>query len=103
MVQGELGVKPLIISAKCRMLNFWLKLITGKQTKCSVVLYRIMREKFDKNTLKSSWMKAIKDLLDQCGLTFVWNNQFVPFSIKEVEQQVKRMVQKSKMRNFNKY
>ncbi len=35
VVYGELGVCPLQVSIKCRMVDFWVKLLTGKNSKLS--------------------------------------------------------------------
>lgn len=39
MVYGELGVYPLDITIKCRMINYWSRLIMGKNTKLSYIMY----------------------------------------------------------------
>jgi hypothetical protein len=40
MVYGELGVYPFSVSVKVRMVNFWSKLVNGKESKLSNTLYR---------------------------------------------------------------
>ena len=35
MIYGELGVIPISIQAKCRLLNFWAKLVNGTECKLS--------------------------------------------------------------------
>ena len=32
IVYGELGVYPLEVDINCRMINFWVRLITGRNT-----------------------------------------------------------------------
>ena len=41
MIYGELGRYPLNINIKLRIINFWSKLIHGKQEKLHVLLYTI--------------------------------------------------------------
>jgi hypothetical protein len=40
MVYGELGRYPLDIDIKVRTISFWAKLISGKQTKLSAIIYK---------------------------------------------------------------
>jgi hypothetical protein len=42
MVYGELGKYPLDIDIKVRTISFWSKLISGKQTKLSAIIYKCM-------------------------------------------------------------
>ncbi len=44
VVYGELGVYPIDIQIKCRTIGFWLRLINGKQTKLSYLMYKCMFE-----------------------------------------------------------
>ena len=68
---GELGRFPLSILAQTRMINFWSKLITGKQTKISSTVYRYMiDEQFD-----CKWLAKIKSILTNIGRPDIWNNQ----------------------------
>jgi hypothetical protein len=42
MLYGELGRYPLNITVKLKMLSFWSKLIDGKQSKLSSLIYRLL-------------------------------------------------------------
>ena len=46
MVYGELGRYPLDICIKLRTVNYWSKLILGKQEKLPVILYKLCLRKF---------------------------------------------------------
>jgi hypothetical protein len=41
MLYGELGRYPLNITVKLKILSFWSKLIDGKQSKLSSLIYRL--------------------------------------------------------------
>jgi hypothetical protein len=41
MVYGELGRYPLEIDIKVRMILYWCKLIQGKQSKLSIIAYKL--------------------------------------------------------------
>ena len=42
MLYGELGRYPLNITVKLKILSFWSKLIDGKQSKLSSLIYRLL-------------------------------------------------------------
>jgi hypothetical protein len=42
MVYGELGRYPLKIDIKVRMISYWCKLIQGKQSKFSTIVYKLL-------------------------------------------------------------
>jgi hypothetical protein len=65
MVYGELGEYPVNIMVKSRMINFWLKLVNGKQSKYSTIMYHILLFKYLNGTVQSKWLvymsKRLKD------------------------------------------
>jgi hypothetical protein len=46
---GELGRYPLNITVKLKILSFWSKLIDGKQSKLSSLIYRLLYLKTHEN------------------------------------------------------
>ncbi len=66
---GEVGRYPISISIKVRMVVFWYKLITGKETKLSTRMYHILHSLFIQNKYVSPWLAFIKSILDECGLS----------------------------------
>lgn len=73
MIYGELGRYPLEIDIKLRILNYWSKLMCGKQEKLPVILYKYAYKKYGMNI---PWLNNIKSILDSCGLSYVWNAQY---------------------------
>jgi hypothetical protein len=75
MAYGELGRFPLGIYnyVKHRIINYWAILLTGKQEKTAEILfiYSILN-----NRTNIPWLKSVKSILDECGLSYVWNNQY---------------------------
>ncbi len=58
------------------MLSYWLRLINGsKQDKISHIMYQCLLKLHDENTLKSPWLKCVKSLLDNAGMSGVWYEQ----------------------------
>ena len=75
MVYGELGRMPLEIKIKTRIVSFWSKIITGKQTKLSNQTYRLMLQLYERNIFTTDWIMMIKNTLNDCGLSNIWNEQ----------------------------
>lgn len=69
MVYGELGVYPLEIYIKCKMLSFWSRLITGKNSKLSYVMYQCLLHLDRSGLYTSPWIASVKSLLNECGMS----------------------------------
>ena len=89
MVYGETGKVHIDLSIKERMVNFWMRLLHGKQTKLSVLLYNIIRAKHDDPTseYKSDWITFIKNILDASGFSNIWHE--APFIFSQTQEPVK--------------
>ncbi len=70
MIQGELGLYPLHIKVKTRMVAFWAKLVTGVHDKYIYQLYNCILQ-----LQCSKWVCTIQSILDNCGLSWVWLSQ----------------------------
>lgn len=77
MVLGETGKFSLESTIKKRMIKFWTTLVTGKTTKLSAVLYRIVLEQYKTRDLPNSWLCTIKTILNETGFPYVWDRQIV--------------------------
>jgi len=80
MVYGETGRLGIREQIDKRMINFWTKLIQGKQSKLSVTMYKLMKEMYNANMsgtqdCKSRWIEKIKSILDENGYTHAWDEQ----------------------------
>lgn len=76
-VYGELGKYPVSVHIKSRMLNYWARLLTGKQTKLCFVMYEGLLKLYNENTFRSPWLSYIKSLLNNSGMSDVWISQDV--------------------------
>jgi hypothetical protein len=56
------------------ILSFWSKLIDGKQSKLSSLIYRLLYLKTHGNNT-FSWISFVKSILDDCGFSNVWHTQ----------------------------
>ena len=71
MVYGELGRFPLVIDIQKRLIGYWARLITGKSTKLSKVMYDCLLHLYSAGIYDSPWLLRIKQILDTCGLSYV--------------------------------
>ena len=78
MVYGELGVYPLHVYAKSRIINYWARLLTGPQNKLSVVLYKTILKLYQEGNSTFKWLNNVKAILDNNGLSNIWKNQTFP-------------------------
>ena len=79
MVYGELGRYPLAINVKVRMITFWANMIYSN--KLSTSLYALLYKQ------NSQWVRCVKGILDDCGLSYIWHNQSFS-SISSLKRQV---------------
>ena len=70
---GELGRKRLACTIKERMINFWVRLMTGKSTKISCMLLLIIKQQQETTSYRSQWYTEIVNTLNNCGLGYIIN------------------------------
>ena len=54
-----------------RIINYWGKLLTGKQEKIPAMICNFPLLNYATNI---PWLKSVKSILDECGLLYVWTN-----------------------------
>ena len=77
IVYGETGRYKLTSVVGMRMVHFWCRLLVGKQTKLSCMMYKLMKvmHESDEISFRSKWITKVKGLLDMSGLGNVWLEQ----------------------------
>ena len=92
MVYAELGIKPLLYNIKARMVNYWARLIQYDENRYNCILYNLMLSKCNNNGITFKWLDFIKDVLNECGLTYVWNDQgLYNVNIKWLKELIKQI------------
>ena len=66
MIYGELGRCPLHIDIKQRMLLYWTKLITRKQSTFCSVVHRLMYHLRNTQNAICSWLNSKQTILNEC-------------------------------------
>ena len=70
----------------------WCKIVNGKETKISNLLYKLLFTYHENYGIETKWLSYIKSILDSCGMSNVWQNQNQYHSIwisKSIEQKLK--------------
>ncbi len=77
IVYGELGEYPIEVAINTRMIGYWSRLITGKATKLSMIMYASLLHLHSTNRYSSPWICHIRDVLNNCGMSGIWLDQQV--------------------------
>lgn len=75
---GELGRTPMFVRRKLLMIKYWIKLLTLSDRSLLFKTYKMLKTDTDTGLTynKNNWAYQIKIILDQCGLTYLWQHQF---------------------------
>ncbi len=68
---------PIALKVKSRILNFWCRIISGKQEKICCIMYKLLYSLHLKNVFHSPWIKFVHDTLDELGMSENWLLQSV--------------------------
>ena len=77
MVYGELGQVEIAVAIQQRMVVFWSRIILGKQSKISYIIYRLLRGMMENGTYQSKWLSSVKATLNECGNQNLWSDENV--------------------------
>ena len=69
---GELGRHPIAITVQTRMIQFWTRMLLGKEQKLSLTIYKYM---LNQSRTEFKWMTKIKNILNTVGRPDIWLNQ----------------------------
>ena len=77
-IYGELGRLPMYVYRKLKMIKFWLKLLQQKETSLLFKTYYMLKTDVENGLTydQNNWAYHIKIILDQAGLSYLWQNQF---------------------------
>lgn len=98
-VYGELGRYPLSFNIELRIVNYWCKILSSKGSKLNCIMYNIMYQLWSNGKYESPWLKSVKNILQNCGLNFIWVEQAFP-SKEWVSQKVKSTTSDQLLQNW---
>ena len=75
MIYGELGILPLEIDIKNRLISFWLKISDPEVDKLSSSIYSIIYTHHEAGKMKSKWIAYIKETIAKNGFGYIWEQQ----------------------------
>ncbi len=96
MLCAELGRHPLEITIKTRIIKFWVKLLTGSNTKISRMCYDHMFS----SPLRNKWLTHVKNILDLTGYTYLQLFQY-QINLKNAHLLVKTSLQDQFLQTWN--
>ena len=79
-VYGELGVFPLFVDRQVRVISYWTKLLSLKDTNPNSLTHLIYKELFEmsvNNPRANTWATSVRDILNNSGFGGVWVSQTV--------------------------
>ena len=74
MVYGELGVLPIQVAIDKRIIGYWFRLLSKHHSAYSYCKYRMALSLFSNDLYKTHWICKVKRILDNCGLSYMWEN-----------------------------
>jgi len=74
MLYGDLGRFPIDLIIKKRIIGVWYNIILSTN-KLSSMLYQYVFRDYVLFDIHYDWLLCVKTILDQCGLSSIWNNQ----------------------------
>ena len=74
MVYGELGVLPIQVAIDKRIIGYWFRLLSKHHSAYSYCIYRMALTLFSNDLYKTHWICKVKIILDNCGLSYMWEN-----------------------------
>ena len=87
--RSELGLFPLRVNAKLRVVKFWVKFAISNKTKLS---HLTIQDCNHANT-PCSWSGKTKFIFDKLGYSFVWNQTFDETKSKIIVKQIKQRLE----------
>ena len=83
MIYGKLGVTPLQVDIKCRIIRYWSSLICSipedtdniNTTKLASKVYYVLQELQYRNIVRSAWIENVRECLCTSGFSGIWYSQ----------------------------
>ena len=72
MLYAELGITPIEVHIKSRMIGFWIKLVNSDDIKLSKTMYHIMQSEIESNP-QYKWLNFIRNILISVGKVDLFN------------------------------
>lgn len=71
----EIDLRSVTLYPILSKLNYWSKLIMGKQSKYSCIIYKLLYHLYCTKNIDFKWLICVKNMFDECGFSYIWNTQ----------------------------
>ena len=75
MVYGEVGKLLLQVTVDKQLISYWLRLLNKNESTLAHIIYIIVLKLFVCDEYKVKWLCRVKNIIDSCGLSYLWFNQ----------------------------
>ena len=75
MVYGKVVKLPLQVTIDKRHMSFWLRLLNKEESSLAYIVYMIAHNLFVRDVYKAKWVCRVKNIVDNCGLSYLWLKQ----------------------------
>ena len=75
MGYGEVGKLLLQVTIDKRMINYLIRLFKKTVAYYLSIIYTITLKLLISGEYKTQWLRRVKGILDNCGLSYIWLNQ----------------------------
>ena len=73
IVYRELGRYPVDIKIKTSIIAYWSRVVNNQnQNKLTSLLYKTLYHLYTTGVFRSTWMETIETVLNECGMSNVW-------------------------------
>ena len=94
IIYKELGRYPVEIRIKTSIIAYWSRLVTcQKQNKLTSLLYKTLYQLHTANIFHSKWLENVQAILNECGMTNVWQDQSEGISTHWLKCAIKNRLQ----------
>ena len=97
MLYAEIGRHPIDITIKSRMIGFWNRIVTGKNSKISNILYNIL---INIPGHQFKWLSSIRQIFTKTGKANIWLSQD-PSHYNNLNQYIKRTLIDQNLQKWN--
>ena len=89
MIYGEFGLTPIECKIKVKISSFWLKLVKKTPRKLSNMVCNLIYNMLISGFYDNSWLIFVKKTLDDCGFSYIWNDQNINISVSVFKSMLK--------------
>ena len=88
-ILAELGRFPMKLSIDIQMIKYFLRL---EKIQKGRFLHKLYTENKTKQENKKDWIYHVKEILNQCGFSYIWRNQFNNIKEEKSDSYINRLI-----------